>query len=279
MGTDGRYDFIIWGIIAYMDLISIIVPVYQVEQYITECIESIINQSYRNIEVILIDDGSLDQSGKICDFYAQKDPRIMVIHQDNKGLSGARNVGLNAAKGQYICFVDSDDYIKQDFVETLYRMIQENKADIAVCDYIRKKGWKKSCEGDKKGYTISSKKMLSEWHCKRSRIETVVWNKMYRKDVFGKDDTIIRFPEGKIHEDVYISHLLVANAGLVAVTHEPLYYYRKNKDSITNKKRRAQVRKQNLEAQKIRMLYFKSHHYIRTYLRLKILYCVYSIID
>jgi len=117
------------------ELISIIIPVYNVEDYLARCLESILFQSFKDFEVLLIDDGSTDGSGKICDAYAQNDTRIRVIHKVNGGVSSARNVGLNNANGQYISFVDSDDFVHPCFLEFLYNSIKSSKADISICDY------------------------------------------------------------------------------------------------------------------------------------------------
>lgn len=119
-----------------LDKISIIVPVYNVEQYITRCIESITSQTYRNIEILLIDDGSTDNSGNICDEYQKKDSRVMTFHKTNGGLSDARNYGIKHASGQYLCFVDSDDYISKHMVEILYNNLIKYSADISACGFL-----------------------------------------------------------------------------------------------------------------------------------------------
>ena len=119
------------------DLISIIVPIYNVEKYLNKCIESIVNQTYENIEIILIDDGSNDNSGIICDEYAKKDNRIIVVHKENGGVSSARNKGLKIAKGEWISFVDADDWIEQTFCQTLLNKVTQEQADIALCGYNR----------------------------------------------------------------------------------------------------------------------------------------------
>ena len=126
------------------ELISIIIPIYNVEKYLHCCINSVIRQTYKNLEIILIDDGSPDNCGKICDEYAKKDNRIKVIHKENGGLSSARNAGLDIAKGEYISFVDSDDYVAENFIEKLYKLCKENDADIAECDFYRIKANEKS---------------------------------------------------------------------------------------------------------------------------------------
>ena len=119
------------------ELISVIVPVYNVEKYISRCIESIMKQTYKNIEIILIDDGSTDNSGKICDEYSLKDDRINVIHKKNGGLSDARNTGLDIAKGKYISLIDSDDFVSKFFIETLYNTCKNENCEIAICEYER----------------------------------------------------------------------------------------------------------------------------------------------
>lgn len=263
-----------------MDLISIIVPVYQVEKYLEECVNSIINQTYKIIEIILIDDGSTDASGSICDDYAKRNDKIIVVHQQNKGLSGARNVGLDLAKGKYICFVDSDDYIHEDFINILYKMIKEKNAEIAICDYTRDNFWNDSNIKNDGEYVLTSHKMLSEWHGRRTRIETVVWNKLYHRDIFGgRSNCKIRFPEGKIHEDVYTSHLMIANANRIAITNKKLYCYRKNSSSITNSKKSVKRKQMRLDAQYSRLLFFKNNKYYRPYYFMKSIYLAYKYLN
>ena len=116
------------------DLITIVVPVYKVEKYIDRCVTSILNQTYKNLQIILVDDGSPDNCGKICDEYAKKDNRIEVIHKENGGLSDARNAGINIAKGKYIAFVDSDDYVSNDYIEYMYKILKKENAKISICE-------------------------------------------------------------------------------------------------------------------------------------------------
>ena len=118
-------------------LVSIVVPVYNVDKYLDKCVNSIINQKYKNLEIILVDDGSTDESGKKCDLWAEKDNRIRVIHKENGGLSDARNVGIDNSKGYYISFIDSDDFIENDMIEVLLKEIKENNCDISICGYYK----------------------------------------------------------------------------------------------------------------------------------------------
>ena len=163
------------------NLISIIIPVYNVEQYLRQCLDSVVNQTYKNLEIILVDDGSTDNSGKICDEYAVKDNRIKVIHKQNGGVSSARNVGLDVATGDYIGFVDSDDYIENDMYEYLYNLARENNAEISICqvDYI-------------KGNNISYKMLLKEDQLLTTNqaleifyTQLYIYNKLFKKNILS----------------------------------------------------------------------------------------------
>lgn len=237
--------------------VSIIVPVYQVKEYLDMCVQSLRAQTYRNLEIILIDDGSTDGSGQLCDRYAREDVRVKVLHQKNKGLSDARNEGLKLATGDYIAFVDSDDLVSPDFIEILYTIIKEYHAQIAVCSYEKgeQAAWSRGSRDKGREYCISADEMLLQWHGKRKKIETVVWNKLYHRSVFGGKTDI--FPEGKLHEDVYVSHLLVNNAERVAVTDRKLYLYRSRTGSIKKSPVTEERVKQNLDAQRARLEFFK----------------------
>lgn len=238
-------------------LISVIVPVYQVKDYLDECIQSLSRQTWRNMEVLLVDDGSTDGSSAICDRYAGKDSRFRVFHQENKGLSGARNEGLQQAKGEYIAFVDSDDLISPVYIEELYHLIRKYDADISVCDYsVNRETVDKEHRNDLKSICLDSEMMLKEWHGKRKRVETVVWNKLYRREILLNNGQSALFPEGKLHEDVYVSHQIVQNAKRIAVTEEKLYMYRQRKSSIKNSGITEEKVRQNLEAQAVRLDFF-----------------------
>lgn len=183
------------------DKVSVVVPIYNVENYLEECIESILNQTYSNIEVILIDDGSTDGSGALCDEYKKKDKRIYVLHKKNGGLSDARNMGIDNAKGEYITFVDSDDIIARDMIEYLLCLLNTYKADMAVCqcDYVDENSKliknisnvKKTCVS---GIEECLKTLLVD-----SGLNTVAWGKIYKTDYFKN----VRYPIGKYHEDIY----------------------------------------------------------------------------
>lgn len=209
-------------------IISIIVPVYNVEKYVGDCIESILNQTFSDFELILVDDGSKDNSGIICDTYIKIDRRIRVIHQKNKGLSCARNKGISEAKGQYICFVDSDDCISAVFCERMYKMLEETNADFCACQYHKFQDdefFDDLIEGNKSSIFMSNCEYLD----KQLLLGFSACAKLYRKEIFDKH----RFCEGKIHEDIIWSAELAKDlkAG-VCYTEGKLYYYRQNDNGI-----------------------------------------------
>lgn len=211
-------------------LISIIVPVYKVEKYLRRCIESILNQTYTNIEVILVDDGSPDDCPAICDEYAQKDSRIIVIHKENGGLSDARNAGLNIAKGKFIGFVDSDDYIAPDMYQILITAALTNNADITLCNYTRVNEENIKIESlqyatDKK---YSKSEFIQELIQPYGSYYVVVWNKLYRNTIFED----LRFPIGKQHEDEYVIHYMIDSSSVIVSVKDTLYYYLQRQGSI-----------------------------------------------
>lgn len=212
-----------------MDRISIVVPVYNVEKYISKCIESIIEQTYTNLEIILVDDGSTDISGKICDEYAIQDDRIKVIHKKNGGISDARNAGIIISNGKYIAFVDSDDYIDRCFIEKLYNACIDFNCDISICEFTRVKGNNALVENDYETYTAQLYDKKQECKKMNSVVSIVVWNKLYRKDLF--DD--IKFPVGRGNEDLATSYKLMYKANKVIIINSKLYYYRMRENSIT----------------------------------------------
>lgn len=217
-----------------MDKISVIVPVYNVEDYLEECIDSILNQTYSNLEIILVDDGSPDNCGQICDDYAKKDNRIKVIHKENGGLSDARNIGIENSIGKYITFIDSDDCVNKKYIEILYNQLINTKSDISVCSYKTFNDFYID-EDFKLNDTeiLTRQEILLKLYGENNRINYVVsWGKLYKKKLF---DTI-SFPKGKIHEDEYTTYKLYEECNLVSYTSLQLYYYRVRNDSIMKKK-------------------------------------------
>lgn len=211
-------------------IISVIIPVYKVEPYLKKCIESVIRQTYTNLQIILVDDGSPDNCGKICDEYALKDNRIKVIHKKNGGLSEARNIGINEANGEYIGFVDSDDYIEETMYEDLYNLIQAYKSDISICNFYVVTNNINEIKNVNNGIKVYNKlEILNEILLDRN-IQSYAWNKLYKKSLF--DD--IQYPVGKKYEDIGTTFYILERCNRIVVSGKPEYYYLVRKDSIVN---------------------------------------------
>lgn len=211
------------------ELVSIIVPVYKVEKYLSLCVSSILSQSYRNIEVILIDDGSPDNSGAMCDQFGLLDNRVKVVHKLNGGLSSARNEGLDIADGKYVVFVDSDDWVHTDYISTLYNLLISEEADISVCNFIKTSDEKVSLNQRNVNVHLLSNLEAVEKLCGELYEQLVVaWGKMFKLTLFNG----IRYPIGKVHEDEYTTYKLLYKAKKVVVTNQVLIFYRQRPDSI-----------------------------------------------
>lgn len=210
-------------------LITVIVPIYKVELYIKDCIDSILNQTYGNLEIILVDDGSPDSCGRICDQYAIEDDRIQVIHKNNGGLSSARNAGLDIATGHYIAFIDSDDIIHPQYFEILHGFI--NDADYIFCDlyeFQNKKDITITPISDPRVEELSSTKMLNELMSFHYPNSIIACNKLYKSELWKQ----IRYPIGKIHEDEFIIHELLDKSEFIKFIDLKIYYYRQSQTSI-----------------------------------------------
>lgn len=216
------------------ELISIIVPVYNVEPYLARCIDSLLNQDYTNIEIILVEDGSIDGSGAICDHYSGVDSRVKVLHQEYQGVSGARNSGLALAKGDYIMFLDSDDEAHPQYVSKLYRTLKENDLDIAQCCLIRVKNGVCVNELDvRDGVRIFSGYEMQMKTFERNRyFSMVLCGKIFKKGLFDG----LQFPVGRINEDESLIYLLMYRSRRVGIIDDYLYYYHYNGASITEKR-------------------------------------------
>lgn len=211
-------------------MISVIVPVYNVEKYLERCVKSIAAQTYKDLEILLIDDGSTDKSGKMCDDFQQTDSRIKAFHKQNGGLSDARNYGIEHSAGEFISFVDSDDYIDEKMLETLHRLITENDADLAVC----------SAMDVFEGKEVTQVKEIKEFNL--NKVESYKYmlrgdgipsacNKLYKRQTVGD----VRFPVGKLYEDGFFTPQILKKVEKTAVTSKPMYYYFRRADSITTK--------------------------------------------
>jgi glycosyltransferase involved in cell wall biosynthesis len=212
------------------DKISIVVPIYNVELYLNKCIESLINQSYKNIEIVLVDDGSPDKCPEICDTWKKKDERIKVIHKKNGGLSDARNFGISNSTGKYICFVDSDDYVNKDYIKKLYTAIIQNNVNISQCgiNYVNDSNQLLEQKGYDIDCLLNGENVIMDYYGSHYIENVVVWNKMYKKSLFKS----IIFPVGKIHEDEFTTYKLIYNEEKIAITKDCLYNYRQTNNSI-----------------------------------------------
>ncbi len=215
-------------------LISIIVPIYKVEKYLEHCVNSILNQTVKDIEVILVDDGSPDNCGAICDELAKTDSRIRVIHKPNGGLSDARNAGIDIAEGKYIGLVDSDDYIAPTMYEKLLKALEENDADASMCyacnTYDDDMEYRPCKTGEVEMF--DGEDILNALFNKK--LNNFAWNKLYKRELFNN----IRYPFGKIYEDLFTTYKIFGKCKRVALDSSQMYYYRIRRDSIMGKARK-----------------------------------------
>lgn len=243
------------------ELVSIIVPIYNVETYLSQCIDSLINQTYENLEIILVNDGSTDRSGEIASNYAKKDARIRYVEQENQGLGGARNTGLKEAKGSCITFVDSDDTIEPAMIGTMIHTMEKQDLDLLVCDYSRV---------DENGAVLETYRspfpaqavFVPEKDPQVILSDPSACNKMFKKELFDKTD--IRFPSRVWYEDLRTTPKLIANAKRVGFIHEPFYLYLQRQGSIMNSATLSR-QEESLQAMDDLLYYFKAHHLDKIY--------------
>lgn len=212
-------------------LISVIIPIYKVEDYLKRCVDSIIEQTYQNLEIILVNDGSPDNCPAICDEYGLKDNRILAIHQKNAGLAEARNSGLDIAKGEFISFVDSDDAVHPQFIESLYKGIVQTNSDLAIC------GFQVFSKEDEINTAFSNVEVSSSIGAEilnsAYQLENIVaWNKLYKRQIWQH----LRYPKGKYHEDEFVFHLVFHTVNKACKITAPLYYYFRRENSIMSSK-------------------------------------------
>ena len=217
-------------------MISVIVPVYNVEPYLRQCIDSILAQNYTDFELILVDDGSSDNCSAICDGYAAKDSRIRVFHQENAGVSAARNAGITAARGEYIAFIDSDDWVVPTYLNRMYMQLIEHNADISVCgmqhfeDDTDLSDIKPHEKAD--SVIITGRDACLSIYRMDNAIQIVLWGKLYKRSLFDG----ISFPVGRVHEDDATTPRVLYRAKKISVSSAPLYAYRQRKGSIMHEK-------------------------------------------
>ena len=214
-------------------LISVIVPIYKVERYLNACVDSIVNQTYSNLEIILVDDGSPDRCPEICDEYARLDNRIKVIHQENGGLSAARNSGIDVARGEFLTFIDSDDFVAKNYVELLYDGMLKFDADISIASFctFTKEGELEIQSNELPFVEITRDECFRRYGSLNAELSMPfisACNKLYKKDFFAS----IRFPIGKLYEDAFTTYKIIDKAKKIVFTPSKLYFYRINPQSI-----------------------------------------------
>lgn len=211
------------------ELVTIIVPVYKVEEYLSRCVDSILSQTYTNLEILLINDGSPDNCGEICEEYAKLDNRIRVVHKKNGGLSDARNVGLELAKGDYITFLDSDDWIHSEYIKMLYEILSSTQSDISICNFVKTSVENVSVNNlNTEEVVYSNIEALEQMYGELNIQIITAWGKLFKKGLFDN----IRFPVGRIHEDEFTTYKLIYKANKIVLTNAELLYYWQRNDSI-----------------------------------------------
>ena len=246
-------------------------PVYNCKMYLNQCVDSIINQTYSNLEIILVDDGSTDDSGKICDDYSEKDHRVVVLHTVNGGAASARNKGLNVAKGEYITFVDSDDWIESDMYHSMLELLKNNSADVAKVGFIKEYENNLSITlGNEFEGIYSKDEAVIKFLYHENEFCGGVWDKLYKRELFDN----VRFPENLITEDYYVNALIYANLNRIAVSSKAYYHYRMQENSVCHQpvnshtfdeietaKKLIEFYKENNVAQKLDYEYYLAHSY------------------
>lgn len=234
-------------------MISVIVPIYKVEEFLDKCVQSIVNQKYLNLEIILVDDGSPDRCGEMCEEWARRDKRIKVIHKKNGGLSDARNAGLVAANGEFIAFVDSDDWIEPQMYEIMLKVLMKEKADIVACGIVDSYIDKEIIHSPI--YRVGKTEQFLKMIYKDTIFSVASWNKLYRRRVWEN----FQFPKGKICEDAFTTYLLLDRASRIVQIPDGLYHYRIRENSIMTSKFRL-ARMDEEEAWRQNYQYMKEKH-------------------
>lgn len=218
-------------------MISVIVPIYRVEAYMDRCIRSILDQTYRDFELILVDDESPDRCGAMCDEWAARDARVRVFHPPHGGLSEARNTGIAHARGEYLCFVDSDDWVEPDMLESMERLLRDTDADLGCCNYVRvgESGERLREPGRFPEGVYTPDEFWELFYSFRTeRLYYIfTWNKIYRRELFDK----LRFTPGKINQDLYILYDLISACGTIALSSKVVYHYLQRSTSISRSSR------------------------------------------
>lgn len=213
-------------------LISVILPIYNIKDYLDKCMKSIFAQTYKNLEIIMVDDGSTDGCGKLCDEYLEKDKRIRVFHKENGGLSDARNYGIERVSGEYITCIDPDDYVDKDYVEYLYKLIEKYKTKMSICQHRVLFDNGRIDDKGNSGDEVLPNKRCIERMLYHDVIDTSAWAKLYHKDLFRN----VKYPFGKLFEDISTTYKLMLQCREIAVGYESKYNYFIRSNSIVNGK-------------------------------------------
>lgn len=232
--------------------ISVLVAAYNVADFLPTCLDSILNQTFQDFEVIIVDDGSTDKTPSICQKYAEKSPKVKVIHQKNQGLSAVRNIGIQKSKGEYICFIDGDDYIAKKYLEKLFQQLSENSADISVCNY---KTIPKSPVKDFEMQIISGEEATIKLLTEQENYQIVSWNKLYKKSLFKN----IEFPLNQKHEDSLTTYKILSKAQKITFLNESLYIYRQRPGSIMSEVKLNERLNTKLTAAEEAKVYLQNH--------------------
>ena len=249
-------------------LISVVVPVWNISGYVLKCLESIKQQSYTNLEIIVVDDGSTDDSGKVCDEFRKRDKRVRVFHKKNGGLSSARNFGMEKSRGEIIAFIDGDDYIDDNFIKIMYETMAKDDSDVVICGYN---------EVLPKRKILSGELATAELLIKQRNLDILASNKLYKKELFEKKN--IKYPVGYNHEDNLTTYKVLAAAGRVSYISHSLYSYIKREDSIMGKANVVERLKMREKAAEEAVVYFAKNEFLRQASEVAVLTAKYAFMD
>lgn len=247
-------------------LVTVVIPVYNISEYVAKCLESVVKQDYENLEIIVVDDGSTDESGKICDKFALKDSRVKVFHRKNQGLSEARNFGISKAQGKYVALVDGDDFVKKDFVKVMVNAAEKTGAGVVICGFD---------ETVREEETLSGKKAAIKLLTEQENMEIVAWNKLYRRELFED----IKYPAGEKYEDSLTTYKILAKAEKVAYVPKSLYCYVKRPGSIMSEAKLVERLSARQRAADEAVKYFRNEADLRQAAEIAVLTAKYAFMD
>lgn len=247
-------------------LVSVVIPVYNISDYVLKCLESVAGQSFESLEIIVVDDGSTDGSGKICDEFVARDVRVKVFHRKNKGLSEARNFGILKAKGKYVALIDGDDFVKKDFVNAMVITAEKTGSEVVIC------GFDESIPEEE---VLSGKEVATKLLVGQENMEIVAWNKLYRRELFDE----VKYPVGEKHEDSLTTYKILAKARKVAYVSKSLYVYVKRPGSIMNEVKTVERLSARCKAAEEAVKYFRDDEDLRQAAKVAVLTSKYAFMD